>query len=413
MPACFQVCYAKLAEGMPPRKASRAAHFAFWQTHKMSPAAADSEGLACACDLMPLAGTVAQTLAALEEDRQPIELDEAQPLSDELKHFADLTIDPPGDGIPHVLREVRVITPGTYKGHTWTEKDLQEIEAAFDPANPPPIQMQHARSPGERYGRVRGLRMREDGWLWALCEFIGQRATEAVLSRLWDQTSAGLYVAPYQELFELSVVDKGAVTGSAIQNQTEVSTMNLPAQPSGATQAAAAAPTTPAQEAQTPAPATANGTAALAAGLQQVATALGAPAPAAAPPAEAQIMSQMQADMAKLRADLDEQKRINQLAEDAKTVTELMRAGRSIPEPDVQTKELAFIGMLSADQRTAYLELRNALPPVWPTGRTALADMTRPANEKAADDAWSKRLADRMGSDNNDSAPVTLTGASK
>ncbi len=222
MPTCFQNCYSRLtAGGMPPRKASRAAHFAFWQVHKQTPAAADREGRQCSCDLTPLAATISQTLAA--QALEVVELEAAQPIAEGLTHFADLTIDPPSEGISHVLREVRVIRPGVYRGHEWTLEDLREIEAAFDPSEPPPIQMQHARSPGDRYGRVRALRLREDGWLWALCEFIGQRATEAVLTRLWSQTSAGLVIAPYQALEELSIVDAGAVPGSSIQHEEDPS----------------------------------------------------------------------------------------------------------------------------------------------------------------------------------------------
>lgn len=401
MPVCFDNCRASLvAGGMEPRKANRAAHFAFWQQHKMTPAAARREGLECSCDLSPLAAGIYETLAA-QTERQVIALDETHDLAPELTCFADLTIDPPGEKIPHALREVRVIQPGTYKGHEWTLADLQEIEAAFDPADPPPILVQHEESAGARVGYVRALRLRDDGWLWALGEFIGTHATEQVVGKLWDQTSAGLVIAPYQALDELSVVHRGAVPGSAIQKNQEVSTMNVPPVPgSGATQAAAAAPTPPAQE--TPAPSTA----ALAAGLQQVATALGATAPQA-PAAETKIVADMQAEMQAMRAELDEQKRVNRLAEDTKAVLELMRSGRSVPEEEVRTKELAFIGKLSADLRTEYLALRNALPQVWPTGRTALADMTRPAAEKAGEEAQLKRLSEAMKGPSSEEEPAS------
>lgn len=407
MPACHDNCRAGLAaDGMPPRKAARCAYYAFWQEHGKTPAAADREGMDCSCDLLPRARVVSQTLSA-QAELQVLQLEHAQTLSDDdgLEVFADVALDPPTDGIPRVLREVKVICPGSYNGHEWTEADLREIEAAYDPADPPPIQMQHERSPGERHGRVRGLRLRDDGWLWALCEFVGQRAFEAVTARLWDQTSAGLVVAPYQELFELSVVDRGAVPGSAIQNQTEVLTMPVPpGAPQGATPAAAAAPTNPAQEAQTPAPAPA-GAAALADGLKQVATALSA----AAAPTEAGIMADMQAKIAALEAKTAEQDRLLQLQADTQTVVELMAAGKSIPA--LQDKELKFLGSLSADQRAEYVALRHELPNAWPQGRQTVADLAKPG-VAARDEADYQRLSGKAAAE---SAPAStqLAGATK
>ena len=134
-----------------------------------------------------------------------------------LVNFQEGDAPPINADVPRELREAEVLRPGTYTDMagqrvTFTVADLHEYARNFDPADPPPIQLDHSKSARDTQGYVRAVRMDGDK-LRALLEFRGQEAVTRVSDGLWRKLSAGVYLRPQKRLKEVSVTPFPAVAG--------------------------------------------------------------------------------------------------------------------------------------------------------------------------------------------------------
>ena len=162
MPDCIDTATQALtAEGVAEDVARRAAVVAFWaETGRMPAPDAGTD-----VDLTTRAREFVALAAAEEVARL-----QAGGLED-LATFAEQ--DAPEASGPRALREAHLLHPGTFNGHQFSRADLQQVVDNFDPADPPPIQLDHSLSARDTQGYVRSLRMEGDK-LRALLEFRGQ-----------------------------------------------------------------------------------------------------------------------------------------------------------------------------------------------------------------------------------------------
>ena len=83
----------------------------------------------------------------------------------DLANFQEADAPPAAPDVPRLLREAEVLRPGSYTDMhgqrvSFTEADLQEYARNYNPADPPPIQLDHSKSarghPGLRAVAARG-----------------------------------------------------------------------------------------------------------------------------------------------------------------------------------------------------------------------------------------------------------------
>lgn len=378
---------------MDPRKARSACSIAFWQQHGMRPRVADATGLDPDSDLTEAARSAAAALS--EADDYAVKRTELRELA--AANPDDYGARPVPDETPREMREVLVMTPGTYgwAEHTWTLADLQEIARNFDAGDPPPVQLDHSYSARDTVGYVRGLRLQGEA-LYALAEFIGSEAVERVRTGLYRKVSAGLLIQPIQALRELSVTPFPAVAHAAIKKE-EID-MAIGATPAPSATPPAAATAQAATLSTTPAPAAPEQPAAAPLAVDQTSVELRA------------TLEAQQARIAQLEAQQAEQAKLARQAQDNADYIELCQAGKTVSAPEVKALELKILGSLTAEQRPDYLALRKALPNAWPTGRTVTADLSRDGSTRAAEDEEAKRLSARL---NPPADSAKLTSASK
>ena len=350
------------AEGVAPDVARRAAVAALWRETGRLP----SPGVEAPVDLLPLA----REFVALAEAQVVATMQATGPLED-LATFAEEDA-PAAGSLPRILREAHLLHPGTFNGHTFTRADLAEVVANFDPQDPPPIQLDHSLSARDTQGYVRALRMDGDK-LRALLEFRGQEAESKVADGLWRKLSAGIYLKPKRRLKEVSVTPFPAVSGP---EPARVLTEGDPAMDEEKTiqealpEAAVEEPVEePAQQAEpvaeepAPEPLPAQG-AALAEEEERQA-----------------ILAAHEAEIARLRAELEGKERLVRLQEDTALVAEFVATGRSTPA--MNEAELKFVQTLTPEQRTAYVALKETAPAYVSMGRRSMPDVTRPGKASA------------------------------
>jgi hypothetical protein len=132
----------------------------------------------------------------------------------DLVNFQESDAPPVNAEVPRELREAEVLRPGTYTDMSgqrvsFTVDDLHEYARNFDPADPPPIQLDHSKSARDTQGYVRALRVTGDRLL-ALTEFLGTYTVEQVRAGLWRKLSGGMYLNP-RRMKELTVTPFPAV----------------------------------------------------------------------------------------------------------------------------------------------------------------------------------------------------------
>jgi len=347
MPECLNATVQSLtAEGVSEDVARRAAVVAFWAEtgHMPTPDAGTDIDLT----------TRAREFVALAAAEEVARL-QAGGLED-LATFAEQ--DAPEASGPRVLREAHLLHPGTFNGHQFSRADLQQVVDHFDPADPPPIQLDHSLSARDTQGYVRALRMEGDK-LRALLEFRGQEAVTRVSDGLWRKLSAGVYLRPTKRLKEVSVTPFPAVAGPEparvlTQGGNEM-TKQTPAPVEDI--APETAPEAPAELAEVPTEES----------VQE-------PEKALADTSEADaIMAAHEAEIARLRAQLEQQEQVARLREDTGLVAEFVRSGRSTPA--MSDVELRFVQTLSPEQRDAYVALKQASPGYVTMGRQSLPNI--------------------------------------
>ncbi len=347
MPDCLDTAVQALtADGVPEDVARRAAVVAFWaETGRMPAPDAKTD-----VDLTTRAREFVALAAAEEVARL-----QAGGLED-LATFAEQ--DAPEASGPRVLREAHLLHPGVFNGHQFSRADLQQVVDNFDAQDPPPIQLDHSLSARDTQGYVRALRMEGDK-LRALLEFRGQEAVTRVSDGLWRKLSAGVYLRPQKRLKEVSVTPFPAVAGpeparvltqggSDMDEQTPAPVEDIaPETPPEPTEEPAEVPTEePAQE----------------------------PEKALADTTEADaIMAAHEAEIARLRAELDQQQQVARLREDTTMVAEFVRSGKSTPA--MSDAELKFVQALNPEQRDAYVALKDASPGYVFMGRKGLPNI--------------------------------------
>ena len=99
---------------------------------------------------------------------------------------------------------------------------------------------------------------------------------------------------------------------------------------------------------------------------------------------EKAILSDMESRLATLEAENRAKDRLIRLREDADLVVSLCAQGKSVPA--MKDRELAFLQTLSAEQRKAWVELKEVSPSyVHLGGRKSLPDMHRPGTDSKTD----------------------------
>lgn len=85
------------------------------------------------------------------------------------------------------------------------------------------------------------------------------------------------------------------------------------------------------------------------------------------------IMAAHEAEIARLRAQLDQQEQVARLREDTTLVAEFVRSGQSTPA--MSEVELRFVQTLSPEQRDSYVALKQASPGYATMGRKSLPNI--------------------------------------
>lgn len=336
----YDFCCLDLGQGGDMEKAKRACQAAFWQAYgKMpdDPGAADLTG--------DITGIARKCAINMSQDVCSFVAGGGEIY--ELSSFdAFGTTKPTSSDSPQnfLFKEILVLEPGVYDAMTGefevTLEDLDKFAAAFNPADPPPIQVDHSMSANDSHGYIRALKV-ENGKLWALGEFIGAYACERVLDKRWRKVSGGFYVNPHR-VREVSVVTNPAFLVAGIKRKDET-------QMSGEK------------------------------------TTVTAPVPAietAAKPPETVSLAEYQAVL-KQNEELRASQVSVRLARDEADFVSLCRDGFAAPaDKEVEMKILAE---LSEATKLAYCELRRKVGKAWEAGRetkSATAELAPPAPKK-------------------------------
>lgn len=290
---------------------------------------------------------------------------------------------------PRLLREAHLLHAGTFNGVEITEEDLEAFAASFDPADPPPLQLDHSPKARDTQGNLRAvLVIGEPGSkrLRGLVEFLGQEAVTAVSEGRWRKLSLGLRLRPQKKIRELSVTPFPAVDGPEAARVLTQEDEDVPIPPNtdGQPPAQTETPEATAPETQPPAePETTEET-------SEEGPAGETPTADPVEPAPETPVAEVQPDLAESQGSSDvnltddERAELIALREEkaqraaADQVETFLSAGKSVPA--LREKEVAFLRSLSADQRTAYVSLRNEMPAIVELGRKSKPDDARPGS---------------------------------
>lgn len=131
---------------------------------------------------------------------------------------AEELLDEHGNVVLRAFREAFVLKPGTYQGVNgeakFTSADIAEVVANFNPADPPPIQINHSNDPRDTLGYVTNMRVGTGDRLHELQEYRGAYAVGLVRAGLLRKMSVGIYRKPTNRMKETSAVLQGAVGGT-------------------------------------------------------------------------------------------------------------------------------------------------------------------------------------------------------
>lgn len=428
MARSFDSCVIDLtASGVDQEKARRACMAGFWAQNGMFPEAADQQGLELGGDCTDYAFFAVAEMSA-EVVRHPVffggEVSEVKDAA-KLEAFAFDTADKAEKD--SLLVEAQMLAPGTLidatgKEFTFTEDDMLAYRDNFNPLNQPPILLDHELSAKATIGRLRALRVDEAAGyvLMGLWEILGAENVKPVQDKRWSRTSGRFVQAKDRSqkvVIEGSIVWSGAYDrgfGDRAQillgRQKGIETMSNPSK---------AAQTAPAQDSATVAKAADQANAPTIAELAAQVEALQAklaerdkvaeeaaasPATLATSTEEAEpakaVVAELSARIQQLETERAEEKKVARLQADANQVFDLVKAGKSTPE--MHEQELAVLNGMPEALRPKYLELRQKLPNVWPTGNrqsqvVASAPGTAqgtPAAQKAEQDEFAELGAD-------------------
>lgn len=280
-----------------------------------------------------------------------------------LVNFQESDAPPVNADVPRELREAEVLRPGTYTDMsgqrvTFTVDDLHEYARNYDPADPPPIQLDHSKSARDTQGYVRALRVAGDRLL-ALTEFLGTYAVEQVRAGLWRKLSGGMYLNP-KRMKELTVTPFPAVGTARLLREENKKT---PAEPGdgGAEMDETKNPTEEAVENPAEKPAEES--------VENAEAPKGSSLAALAEsnPEAAAILQEHEQKIARLEAENQRQAQVIQLREDTAQVETWLSEGKSVPA--MSKLELEFLSGLNATQRQAYAALKQASPAYVHLGR--------------------------------------------
>lgn len=298
-----------------------------------------------------------------EHDAQTLRLVQAQggfgepgAFAEEVARLAE------GEDVPREVREALLLRPGRFNGWDFSEADLREMESAFDPDNPPPLQLDHSKSARDTYGSLRAVRF-HDGWLRGLVEYSGEEAVTRFRAGHWRKLSLGIRIpgaagrkaGARKRIEECSITPFPAVGGAEparvlSQNGGE----EMPEE--------TATQTTENEIAET---------AEEKAGLTEAAQ------------DEKAILADMEERLAKLELENQEKDRLIRLREDTDLLVRLCSEGKSVPA--VREKELTFLQSLSTEQRQAWVELKDASPSYASFTRKSLPETNRPGTAGKGD----------------------------
>lgn len=284
-----------------------------------------------------------------------------------LVNFQESDAPPVNAEVPRELREAEVLRPGTYTDMSgqrvsFTVDDLHEYARNFDPADPPPIQLDHSKSARDTQGYVRALRV-TDNRLLALTEFLGTYAVEQVRAGLWRKLSGGMYLNP-RRMKELTVTPFPAVgTARLLREETE-----NPAEPGDGGAEMDEETKNPTEEAvENPAEKPEEEAAEEPVENSETPKGSRLAALAESNPEAAAILQEHEQKIARLEAENQRQAQVIQLREDTAQVETWLSEGKSVPA--MSKLELEFLSGLNATQRQAYAALKQASPAYVHLGR--------------------------------------------
>lgn len=343
MPDQFDFCCYDLTQtGASAEMAKRACSIAFWQQNGMSPAVAAGRGVNPPGSITVAAKRVYSQLSEAGGNMLLCVSSRSLATTVRLDQFGYQAEDCEA---PREMREAVVLYPGTFNGVDFTADDCKAYADNYDPANPPPVILDHDMTNADNcHGYVRGLMWDAEAQeLVALAEFLGEHAVERVRDRRWKRLSGAFMISedPFQRVMvELSVTLRPAVAGARVLSKSETveATMPNPEQEKEeAAPAEVAAPETetapedqPAEEpVETPAPA----------------------APVAQMSAAEVEVIELRAQVAKLASERAELR----VKEDKKDWQLLLAEGYT--EPSLGPDQLAFMATLSEPQKEQFLTL--------------------------------------------------------
>jgi len=360
MASSFKECCQTLADyGVQGDAACRACEIAFWDAFGMTPEAADYYGVDPGGDISGRAlGAVAE-LAGQMPDGQFLGPESEMVAKLEAASLEAYGLEIETREVKSLFREVRMLAPGDFidaKGKSFkvTDADLRQYAANFDPSANPPILLDHEAKASNIQGWIRALRYvpgfdETSSELIALWEFLGEDACEKVEQGLYKRVSGLFGRNEPKKVYEGSVVvfgayDRGRGDRAEILKK-KGATMSKPIE------------TAPASQGQT----------------QDPPAASSAPVPQTAPLQDASEVSALRGQVEAFQVKLAAMRK----REDEQDFRLLMADGFATPANE--QAEVAFMGLLSDEQKTAYLGLRRRQPKAWEPGRQSVpADPQKP-----------------------------------
>lgn len=364
MASAFKDCCQTLKDyGVEGESACRACEIAFWDAFGMTPDSADRYGVDPGGDISGRAlGAVAE-LAGQVPDGQFFGPESEMVGTLESASLEAYGLEVESQEVKSLFREVRMLAPGDFidaKGKTFkvTDADLRQYAANFDPSANPPILLDHEAKASNIQGWIRALRYvpgfdETSSELVALWEFLGEEACEKVEQGLYKRVSGLFGRLEPKKVYEGSVVvfgayDRGRGDRAEILKK-KGATMSKPTETAPASQGQA-------QDAPATAP-----------------VASPAPIPQTAPLQEASEVSALRGQLEAFQVKLAAMRK----REDEQDFRLLMADGFATPANE--QAEVAFLGLLSDEQKTAYLGLRRKQPKAWEPGRQSVpADPQKP-----------------------------------
>lgn len=357
MPDQFDFCCFDLAQtGASAEMARRACSIAFWQQNGMSADVASKRGLNPPGSITMAAKRVYSQLSEAGGNMLLCVSSRSLTATVRLDQFGYQA--EPCEA-PRETREAVVLYPGTYNGVEFTAADCKAYADNFDPANPPPVILDHDMTNADNcHGYVRGLLWdAESQELVALAEFLGEHAVERVRDRRWKRLSGAFMISedPTQRVMvELSVTLRPAVAGARVLAKSETVEATMP---------------DPEVEKEEAAPAE------VAADTEEVPEETPAEEPAPTVP-EPVKMSAAEVELLQLRAKVAEYEteRVELRAKEDKKDWQLLLA-EGYTEPSLGPDQLAFMSTLSEGQKDQFLKLCRQRGKMHQFGRKSSAEV--------------------------------------